>query len=162
MNKIEWVSEKEQEDELARRIVNWKDGLSKDGYVLAGEGTFVYRGIRYIIRILRYYNHTDKFVPIHSKRISDKHVVVEYQEETKSLVEIVKEIEEYSSEFLYHDTLHEHNDKQSLEEQIEEAHQLAKDDIDSLFNGKFMKKLDDRIKRLKELKLKLKRIGDKK
>lgn len=153
MNKIEWVSEKEQQKELDKRIKNWKDGQSKDGFILAGEGIFKYKGIKYLIRVLRYYNHTNRFCSM-GHRISDKHVVVEYPEETKPFVEIVKEIAEFS-EFLYHDTNHEYNDKQTAEEQIEEAHRLAKEDIDNLFEGTFMKRIDEKIKHMQDLKVKL-------
>ena len=63
--------------------------------------------------------------------------MVEHDESNEFLRKIkflLKQVlEEYSfSEFLYHDTLHPHNDNQTVEEQLQEAHDLAKRDIDSL------------------------------
>jgi hypothetical protein len=159
MDKIIWVDEKEQQEELKARIKNWKDGQSKDGYVLAGEGTFTYRGIKYIIKVLRYYNHTDKFTPIGSRRISDKHVVVEHPEETDFIAKIVDEIEPYS-DFLYHDTLHDINDNQTVEEQIEISHKWAKEDIDRLFDGSYKIKIEEKIKNLRNLLKKLDDLHD--
>lgn len=156
MNELKWIPEEEQQKELKKRIDEWKTGYSKDGYVLSAEGTFTYRGIAYLIRVLRYYNHTDKFCAM-GKRISDKHVVVEWPDQTKEIVEFAHSVNEYS-EFLYHDTLHTYNDNQTVEEQIQYAHKLAKEDIDGLLSDEYTAILDNKIKRLTELKQQLKEL----
>ena len=71
INKLIWKSDEEQDKELEERINNRKDGQSKDGYIICQEGKFDYKGILYLIKVLRYFNHTDKFKPISSERISD-------------------------------------------------------------------------------------------
>ena len=130
INKLEFKSEENMQKELKERIANWKEGNSKDGYIERASGKFIYKNIAYLIKVLRYYNHTDKFVSMCDK-ISDCHVVVEYPEETKDLRDLVESVEEYC-EFLYYDTLHTHNQNQTVEEQINECHERAKGDIDRL------------------------------
>ncbi len=155
MNKLIWKSEEEQLKELNERINNWEEGKSKDGYILCAEGCFIYKRIKYLVKVLRYYNHTNKFTSIHRERISDKHCVIEYPNETKPIVNLVSSVEGVY-DFLYHDTLHSFNDKQTIEEQIKLCHKLAKDDINNLLSGEIEKKIDESIKRLQNIKRKLK------
>ncbi len=149
-----WKSEEEMQKELKERIDNWKKGYSRDGYIQRAEGKFNYKGICYLIRVLRYYNHTNMFTNISGEKVSDSHVVVEYPEETKPIVDIVSGIDGVY-DFLYHDTNHSHNDNQTMDEQIEECHTLAKEDIDNLLSGEISKKMNEGIKRLQEAKDKL-------
>lgn len=151
-NKLVWKSEKEIQEKLKERIESWKEGLSKDGYILSAEGKFIYRKIAYLIRVLRYFNHTNKFTKM-NRRISDSHVIVEYPKETEPILDLIPR--DFETEFLYHDTLHAYNDKQTTEEQIEEGHKLAKRDIDNLFDGEISKRIDEGIKKLQEVKRKL-------
>ena len=153
MEKLKWKSEQEQYTELSGRISEWKEGRSRDGYIVIAEGVFSWKGIKYLINVLRYFNHTNKFTSMGS-RISDKHVVVEYPKETEPFVKLVKDIDEFS-EFLYHDTLHSYNDNQTTEEQIEECHRLAKEDIDYLLGNELLRKINVKIKRFEDLKKKL-------
>lgn len=143
-------SEEEQQKELQERINSWEEGQSKDGYIICAEGKFQYKKVFYLIKVLRYFNHTNKFCPMGSQRISDKHVIVEYPDETKSLVALIKQLDE-NSDFLWHDTLHSYTDPMTAEQQIEACHSLAKGDIDKLFNRTFQKELDAKIKKLKKL-----------
>lgn len=152
-NKLIWKSQEQQKEELDKSIREWKPGDSRDGYILCAEGKFVYRNISYLIKVLRYFNHTNKFTPINSERISDKHVVVEYPEETKPLADLISELD---SEFLYHDTLHSFNDIQTVEEQITTCHDWAKKDIDNLLDGEIGEEIDKRIKHYTDLKNKIK------
>ena len=149
-----WKTEEEQVEELNRRIKDWKQEESKDGYILAAKGIFEYRKVKYLVKVLRYFNHTNKFCSIGSQRISDKHAVVEYPDETKPIVQLVEGVEGVY-DFLYHDTLHSHNDNQTTEEQIEECHRLAKKDIDNLLDGEICKQLDSMIGKLQEIKSKI-------
>lgn len=153
MNKLTWKPEEEMQKELKGRIESWKQGQGRDGNILSAEGKFVYKGIAYLIKVLRYYNHTDKFTNIGRDRISDSHVVVEYPDETKPILDLIPN--EFESEFLYHDTLHGWNDKQTVEEQIKVCHNMAKEDIDNLLNGEISKRIDEGIKKLEEAKKKL-------
>ena len=151
-NKLVWKSEIEMQKELKKKIESWKKGFSKDGYILSATGKFTYRKIVYLIKVLRYYNHTDKFTNM-GNRISDSHVVVEYPKETKPILDLIPS--DFETEFLYHDTLHSHNDKQTIEEQIQECHKLAKQDIDNLLDGEISKRIDEGIKILQKVKKKL-------
>ena len=149
-NKLIWKSEEEMQEELKKRIESYKQGQSRDGNIISAKGEFIYKGIKYIIEVLRYYNHTNKFTNMGRDRISDSHAVVEYPDETKPLIPIG-----FESEFLYHDTLHSWNDKQTIEEQIDVCHKWAKGDIDNLLDGEISKRIDEEIKRLEEVKKKL-------
>lgn len=150
--KLIWKTEEEMQTELQKRISDYKPGYSRDGFVVRANGKFVYRGIAYLINVLRYFNHTDKFTPM-GQNISDSFANVEYPEETKPIVDIIPS--DYSYEFLYHDTNHAYNDNQTVEEKIEVCHELAKKDIDSLLDGEISKQIDNGIKALQEVKKKL-------
>ena len=152
-NKLNWKTEEEMQRELQEKIKNYKEGQSRDGKILSAKGEFIYKGIKYIIEVLRYYNHTDKFTNMGGDRISDSHAVVEYPDETKPILDLIPN--EFESEFLYHDTLHSWNNKQTTEEQIEVCHKWAKEDIDNLLDGEISKRIDEGIKRLEEVKNKL-------
>lgn len=151
-NELVWTSEEDMQKELDKRIKDYKPGYSRDGFVLRAKGKFIYRGIAYLVNVLRYFNHTNRFVPM-SSRISDSHANVEYPEETKPIVDIIPQ--DYSYEFLYHDTNHSHNDNQTTEDQIKECHELAKRDIDNLLDGEISKEIDKGIIALQEVKAKL-------
>lgn len=153
-NKLIWKSNEEMLKELKKRISSWKQGDSRDGKILSAEGKFVYRGIAYLIKVMRYYNHTNNFTTMGNDRISDSHAVVEYPEETEAIRSIIPY--DYGSEWLYHDTLHSWNDKQTTEEQIEVCHKWAREDIDNLLDGEIAKKIDEAIKALQDVKDKLK------
>jgi hypothetical protein len=150
MNQLIWKSEKEMQDELKKEIKEYKPGRNRDGRVIAAEGKFIYRGIAYLIKVLRYYNHDEGFTTMGRDRISDCHAVVEYPDETIPIVNLIPN--DYGSEFLYHDTLHSWNDKQTTEQQIEICHKWAKEDIDNLLDGEIAKRIDEGIKKLQEAK----------
>lgn len=157
---LSWKSEDEMHAELNKRISNWKDGQSKDGYVLAAEGMFVYRGVAYSIFVLRYFNHTNKFTTLGSERIAECHCVVEGTKDIKELMELLPE--DVRSDFLWYDTLHHWNDKMSVEEQTEECHHKAKGDIDRLMDGNITRAMEKNIDELKDklntLKLKIEEL----
>lgn len=157
--KLIWETEENMQKLLQEHIKNWKQGLSKDGFVERAKGIFEYKGIKYLIKVNRYFNHTDKFVPMNS-RISDSHAVVEYPKETRPIADLVEGIEGVY-DFLYHDTLHSFNDNQTIEEQIKLCHKWAKQDIDSLLNGEISKKLNKGIKKLQEVRKKLETLRSK-
>ncbi len=151
--KLIFKSEKKMQQELRERISSRKPESGRDGYIISAEGKFTYRNVAYLIKVLRYFNHTDDFTSLGRDRVSHSHAVVEYPDETKPIVDLIPN--DYGYEFLYHDTLHSNNDKQTIEEQIKECHELAKEDIDSLIDGEISKKLDEGIMSLQNLKDKL-------
>jgi len=140
------IPEEEQLRILDERRKNWKYPESRDGFIETWRRKFTYKGIAFELAILRYYDLDNGFRPL-GHRISDRHVVVEYPKETEPLV---KKLEMLGiEEFLWHDTLHSCNDKQTLPEQLREAYNLAIEDIEGL-----PKRLDEIIAELKE-KIKL-------
>ena len=149
-----WKSAQEQLEALEeKRKTRDIKKYGRDGKILVAKGKFVYRGVAYLIEVLRYFNLDDGFTSMGRDRVSDSHAVVEYPEETKPLVDLIPT--DLGSEFLWYDTLHSHNDKQSISEQIEECHEWAKRDIDNLFNGEIAKRIDEGIKELQKVKRKL-------
>lgn len=108
-----------------------------DGFITKGEGIFEYNRVEYIIKVLRYYNQRAGFAPMCSGRVCDCHCVVEYTNNMEKINKMLNELG-INYEFLWHDTLHTCNDKQTEEQQIEECHRLAQRDIDNL--PSFMKK----------------------
>lgn len=149
-----WKSEELMKKELSEII---RAARKNDGLILAAEGKFSYKKVAYIVKVFRYFNKREGFTPIGSQRISDSHAVVEYPEETRPIVERIPS--EFNSEFLFHDTLHMFNDKQSITEQIALCHNWAKRDIDDLLEGNISKKIDERIKELQYIKKMLNNIN---
>jgi hypothetical protein len=129
--KLIWKSEQEQVKEFEYIKKTRAERFGRDGYVVSAEGIFQYWGIKYLIRVLRYFTYSDGFKPMGTRK-SSFHTVVEYPEESKGYVNMALTRDKYS-EFLYHDTLHMWNDLQSVDEQIAECHILAKRDINSIF-----------------------------
>jgi hypothetical protein len=145
---ITYLTENEMQKQLQKkRKEQDRERYGRGGYVQFGEGVFRYKGIAYIIRVLRHYNLDEGFTPLIRRRTSE-HVVVEFPDETKPLVDMVNSLIEYS-EFLWYDTLHSFNDVMSLQEQIEDAHRRAKQDIDSLFDD-IPQQVNEKIQRLQE------------
>lgn len=141
---IVWKKEEEQLDEFNHIKNTRNEKFGQDGFIEVGTGNYKYKGIWYVIKVLRYYNYRECFRPI-SNRISDTHVVVEYPERKYStmllFLRLFNKEKFYKNEFLWYDTLHYWNDKQELEEQIAECHERAKKDIDGLnFMERFLLK----------------------
>ena len=145
---MKWKTEEQMQKELNERISFWKEGLSKDGFVERASGTFEYKGVKYIIKVLRYYNHTNRFTPMGTNKISDCHCVVECPKETKLIKEIVDNFDDYY-DFLWHDTLYSCNDTQTIEQQIKECHSMAKRDINNI--PRMVKKLEGKIKKMNKI-----------
>jgi len=151
IGKLIWKSQEEQDKELNEKIKSWKQGEGRDGYIVSAEGQFRYRKIAYLIKVLRYYNHENKFTTLFERK-SEFHVVVEFPEETQKINDLIPY--EVQDEFLYHDTLHLWNEKQSVRQQIKSCHKWAMSDIDSLLDGELSKRLDQMIKDLEIKKAK--------
>ena len=170
MNELIWKPETEMNQQLERRKLErrkkeWKQGESRDGNILYAEGLFEYKGILYAIKVLKYYTLDKGFKPLCSSRKSECHAVVEYPKCTEPIAQWMNKIDIYN-EFLYHDTLHAYNDCQTCDEQIEEAHTMAKRDIDYLFGKEVIRTIDAQLQELRKIKaniylLKLKQVKKK-
>ena len=128
-----WKKEKDMQKELEETLKKRKEHEGKDGFIVSAEGKFTYRGISYLVKVLRYFNHMQKFTPMGSQRVTDSHAVVEYSDESESLSRMIPN--DIYPDFLYHDTLHSWNDTQDIDKQIRVCHNLAKQDIDNLLDG---------------------------
>jgi len=146
--KIDWkkvvreIPEEEQLKILEERRRKWKPDESLDGFIETWRKTFTYKGIKFQLAILRYYDLDDGFRPM-LRRISDRHVVVEYPKSTQSLANFLRSLG--WNNFLWYDTLHSWNDTQTLEEQLDEAYEYAIKCIDDL--PKFLKKKERELKK---------------
>lgn len=146
-------SEEEQLNDLEERKQNQDRKIyGRDGKIIAGEKKFVYKKIEYLVKVLRYYNLDDGFTKL-GNRLTSFHAVVEPTEKSQELKSVIDKIDDWS-EFLYHDTLHSWNDKQDLDEQIQECHRLARKDINRL-GTHYFKLIEDRIQKLINIKTEL-------
>lgn len=114
---------------LMERKKNWKPGNSRDGFMLLGRKTYTYQNIEYDVVIMAYV--CDNQIAPMGKRIP-YHACLEHPAQTKEFVKLVEGVEQQYGEFLWYDTLHSHNDSMTIEEQIEECHQQARQDIDGV------------------------------
>jgi hypothetical protein len=156
-NFLSWKTERHNDDELKKKKESFKtfhEGQSKDGFILVAEGEYSYRYILYTIKVFRYYTIDKGFIPM-SIRKTREHAVVEYPEETKKIIDLLSEISDEYNEFLFYDTLHSWNEKQSIQEQIDECHSHAKGDIDKIISGDIYKEIDKKIQTLMDRKEKL-------
>lgn len=153
-----WKSEEDQKKEVATIKQTRSKDYGRDGYVECAKGVFIYRGIKYLIRVVMYFNYDDGFKPIGSNRISDKHALVEHPENDPESKALFDALYEFHSEFLYHDTQHFYNDKMNTEEQIDDAHRMAKTDIDWLLDGTVIEEIDKKIKDLQKKREKIRNL----
>lgn len=154
MSELVWKSEDEQRADLIKQESRDRNIWGNDGHIQAATGLFEYKGIKYEINVLRYYilnshGRPTGFCPMGSRK-SEYFANLEYPEETKSIVEVVKLIREYSSSFLYNDSLHSYADYMDVDEQIESMHKRAREDIDSLQT--LDEEIDTKIKALEAVK----------
>ena len=106
----------------------------RDGVFSVYEEKFTYKGISYLIKITRYYQIGVPFSEIRGMNHLGKWAVLEYPNETKELAEFIHDNETWLGcyEWLYQDTLHSWNEKQTLLEMVDAMHEAAKKDIDEL------------------------------
>ena len=97
---------------------------------------FEYRGVPYLIKILRYFQIG---IPLdQSKGMNDigKWAVVETPDDMKELVDVVDSMSQETGlyEFLYHDSLHGGQEHFTLKKCVEVMHEAAKKDIDLFYD----------------------------
>lgn len=174
-NKINWdeevtqksVEEQQKEVREAKRKYADKTDLSSVEYdpskatteskVITWEKEYRYKGIAFKLIIIKYMNIREGFKSLNNNKICDEYVLVEYPEETKELVDILQTFEYSFSEFLYHDTLHLHNEEQTLNEQLQESYDNAIEDINTLAKN-VMNNISEDEERAKECLQKLKTV----
>lgn len=158
-----WYKESKMQAELQKEAkTRDRDKYGNDGHMLAATGEFKYKGIKYTINVMRYYilnshGRPTGFTTMSRDRDSEYFANLEYPESTKDVVEVVKLIREYSSAFLYNDSLHSYCDNMTIAEQIDAMHKIAHEDIDSL--STLTAEIDTKIKALENIKLKVKIVG---
>lgn len=161
-----WKTEDEMCAELKKiEEIRDYDNYGYDGNIQAATGEFEYKGIKYIINVMRYYvlanskrgDFVSKFTPM-SRRSSEYFANLEYSDSCKELISAIKIIREYT-EFLYCDSLHSYADTLDIDEQIVSMIDQAKRDIDSIKD--YLILADTKIKDLEAAKMLIaKVVGD--
>ena len=156
VEKIDWkniVKEIPEEEQLRllekeRRTRNIAV-YGKDGFIETWRKRFEYKGIPFELAILRYYTFDEGFTPL-SGRVCDRHVVVEFPEEIRDLVDLQESVG--VDEFLWHDTLHSWTENMDLWQQLQVAYEMAIKDIDNLpelLQSK-IHELEEKLQKLRE------------
>jgi hypothetical protein len=156
-NDVKEITGKVFKDKL-EEIASTRDfkKYGRDGYVEEWRQTYNHRGIDYDIALLRYYQLNRNIYEIKGINKHKKHFVLEYPESSKKIVELFYKTWPEDSDFLYKDTLHSWNEKQTLNEMFDEIVKAAKQDIDNFLDNSD-NELNAKIKELNELKVELKR-----
>lgn len=127
---------KEISDEEFQKIVDKEretrniTKYGRDGIYTVWEKTYQYRGIKYNIIFLRYYQID---IPVNETtgwNQYQRHFVLEPPKETEKFTNL-----SHNDEFLYRDTNHIWNQHQSLKEMFDEMVRLAHQDIDDLLDN---------------------------
>lgn len=124
----------------------------QDGHFQVFEEAFNYKGLKYFIRVNRYYTIRDRDYKGMNK--IGKWAVLEYDKGDKRTMIVVDAIKPYSSEFLWADTLHAGQEDWPLERQVESMQIEAKIDIDNI-QGRLDEQIlqsEAEIKKLKQTK----------
>ena len=117
--------------------------------------TYEYRGVKYDIIMRRY---TDARGNVGMNKYG-KWFVLEHPEETNYAADLAQEVDEDKMEFLYGDTLHSHNDNQTLEQMFYEMTTHAENDIEWLWDSA-AQEIDAKISHLREVKAHLKHAAE--
>lgn len=144
----------EKVDEIAKTRDIRRYG--RDGNIVVYEERFEYKGIPYIIKILRYFQIGVRLHEMRGLNKIGKFAVLEYSEE---IAELAKFLNELPSEFtgiydwLWRDTLHFGQEDWTLKQMVEQMHREAKECIDALpeIKRRLEEKFTSVIKRLNEL-----------
>lgn len=144
----------EKSDEEFQKIVDEeaktrdRTRYGRDGHHVSWEQIYEYRGVKYQIKLLRYYildvpvKDTFRYMQTDYGNILSRHnrwFVLEHPSETNSFVDL-----EYGNgEILYADTLHSWNEKQTLEEMFNEMLHRAKGDIDNILDEGVARKIEE-------------------
>ena len=170
MSKMEWIDETHVKGELSdaefqamvdEEAIKRKDDIKRygrDGEFYVYTELTSYKSIPYAVKICRYYRIGVPLNETHGMNHLGKWAVLEGVPETKSLSDLISTLPYPigNSEWMWKDTLHTHNDKQTLKQMVEEMHQGARSDIDEL--DTLVKRLEDYTKEISDNIQKIKTI----
>jgi len=111
----------------------------KDGLFTIWDQTYEYRGIKYQIRLMRYYQIGVPLNEIKGMNHLSKYFLLEHPPESDEFDNISYD----GGEFLYADTLHSYNENQTLEEMFNEMVSRAESDIDRMLDQGIEKKIEE-------------------
>lgn len=171
MSKMEWIddnhifgemSDSEFQTKIYEEAVRRNNDTKKygrDGYFYVYTELALYKGIPYAVKICRYFQIGVPLNEIHGMNSLGKWAVLESVPETRPLSDLVSTLPYPigNSEWMWRDTLHTHNDKQTLKQMVDEMHQYAREDIDELDTiwkrmEDYMKGISDNIEKIREMK----------
>jgi hypothetical protein len=106
----------------------------RDGFIKVYEERFEYKGVPYIIKVLRYFQIGVPINEIKGINKIGKHAVLEYPPELNDLARFLEDISSITgfSEFLWRDTLHYNQQNWTLKQMVEQMHMEARECIDYL------------------------------
>ena len=162
MSKMVWIDETHVKGEMSdtefkanvdaeaeRRKSDIKH-YGKDGYFYVYDEVTTYKGIPYSVKIVRYFITGIPLKEIHGMNHIGKWAVLTCVPETEKLCDLIRMLPHpiISGEWMWKDTLHTHNDKQTLKQMVDEMHQGARSDIDEL--DTLVKRLEDYTKEISD------------
>ena len=126
----------------------------RDGLVTVWEKKFTHRGLKFVVKVNRYFVMNVPLFEMKGMNKLGKWAVLEYDEKdekTKKIVELVSDMEKELSryDFLYADTLHHWNEGQSLKQMVEVMYKQGIENIDWWLDES-QKSLNEYIKEVKE------------
>ena len=170
MSKMVWVDETHVKgemsdadfqakiDEEAVRRNNDLTRYGRDGIIVVYTELSSYKGIPYSVKLCRYFQIGVPLNKIHGMNHFGKWAVLEAVPETESIRDLIVSLPYpvANSEWMYRDTLHLHNDNQTLKQMVDEMHRLAREDIDELDTlwkkmADYMKEISDNIQKIREM-----------
>jgi hypothetical protein len=124
-----------------------------------------YKGIPYLIKIIRYFQIGVPLDQIKGMNSLGKWAVLEYPEEVKPIADLLSTIEQTTGlyEFLYGDTLHSGQENWTLKQMVNQMDKQAHVDIDELFTLKevITAKMNETIKRYEDVMRLISSFGNK-
>lgn len=141
---LKWIDdnhiEGEMSDEEFMRKVNEEaktrdiQKCGRDGMFCVYQEQYKYKGVSYLIKILRYYQVNVPLNEIRGMNSIGKWATLEYLPELKDLASFLGTVEELTGlyEFLWADTLHSGQENWTLKQMVKKMHRQAKGDIEQL------------------------------
>ncbi len=134
----------------------------RDGHFVIFEKKFCHRGLSYFIRVNRYYQIGIPLKEISGMNKIGKWAILEYDKSIKDIADFISQHQDFFEyyEFLWVDTLHIHNENQTLKQMFEEMKKQAEKDIDWFFD-EADKQFDKKFKEIQALQIKIKQLQEK-
>jgi hypothetical protein len=133
----------------------------RDGNFQVFEKKFCHRGLYYFVKVIRYYQISVSLKEISGMNKIGKWAVLEYDKSIKNIVDFISQHQDFFEyyEFLYADTLHSHNENQTLKQMFEEMKKQGQKDIDWFFD-EADKQFEKKFEELKALQEQIKQLQD--